>query len=198
MHPLSGHGPRPSDLLQNRPNLAGAAAGAPSTGAGAARKSFDQIRFCGLGRQLRPPICEKYHNPENSDNVLIYKTPPGGYGAASMGHPAQQKLIPESGGQFSVSEQESRRAGIPRDQIMFVGGAPVMNMVIEAMSTLGDKGLLSIRARENNIPRAVVVANILTEKMMKDNSQVYKILLDGDMRPDGSMASTIEIIMTKV
>ena len=97
-----------------------------------------------------------------------------------------------------MSGQESHRAGIPRDQIMFVGGAPVMNMVIEAMSTLGDKGLLSIRARENNIPRAVVVANILTEKMMKDNSQVYKILLDGDMRPDGSMASTIEIIMTKV
>ena len=97
-----------------------------------------------------------------------------------------------------VSEQKSKPKGIPKDQIMLVGGAPVMNMVIEAMSTLGDKGLLSIRARESNIPRAVVVANILTEKMMRDNSQIYKILLDGDMRSDGSMASTIEIIMTKV
>ena len=89
-------------------------------------------------------------------------------------------------------------AGIPRDQIMVVGRAPVMTMVIEAMSTLGDKGLLSLRAREDNIPRAVVVANILTEKMMRQNSRVYKILLEGDMKPDGSMASTIEIIMTKV
>lgn len=81
---------------------------------------------------------------------------------------------------------------------MFVNTAPMMNMVIDAMSTLGDKGLLSIRAREENIPRAVVVANILTEKMMKGNSQVYKILLNGDIRPDGSIASTIEIIMAKV
>lgn len=81
---------------------------------------------------------------------------------------------------------------------MFVSAAPMMNMVIDAMSTLGDKGLLSIRAREDNIPRAVVVANILTEKMMKGNSQVYKIILDGDIRSDGSIASTIEIIMAKV
>lgn len=81
---------------------------------------------------------------------------------------------------------------------MFVNTAPMMNMVIDAMSTLGDKGLLSIRAREENIPRAVVVANILTEKMMRGNSQVYKILLNGDIRPDGSIASTIEIIMAKV
>ena len=74
----------------------------------------------------------------------------------------------------------------------------MMNMVIEAMSTLGDKGMISIQARENNIPRAVVVANILTEKMMRGNSQVYKILLDGNMNPDGSLASTIEIIVIKV
>lgn len=97
-----------------------------------------------------------------------------------------------------MSEQTRVRTGIPRDQIMIVGGAPVMSIVIEAMSKLGNKGLLSIRARENNIPRAVVVANILTEKMMNGNSQVYKILLDGDMRSDGSMASTIEIILAKV
>lgn len=88
--------------------------------------------------------------------------------------------------------------GIPKDQIMVVDRAPMMTMVIEAMSTLGNKDILSLRAREDNIPRAVVVANILTEKMMRQNSRVYKILLDGKMRPDGSMASTIEIIMTKV
>lgn len=106
---------------------------------------------------------------------------------------------------FNIGEWGSMRVpesdtndGMPRDQILYVGGAPVMNMVVDAMSKLGDGGLLSIRAREDNIPRAVVVANILTEKMMRDNSAVYKILLDGDMKPDGSMASTIEIIMTKV
>lgn len=93
---------------------------------------------------------------------------------------------------------EKTSAGIPRDQVMVVGRAPVMSMVIEAMSILGDKSLLSLRAREDNIPRAVVVANILTEKMMRGNSRVYKILLDGDIKQDGSMASTIEIIMAKV
>lgn len=97
-----------------------------------------------------------------------------------------------------MSEQKKPKTGIPRDQVLIISGAPIMSIVIEAMSTLGEKGLLSIRARENNIPRAVVVANILTEKMMKNNSQVYKILLDGAMRSDGSMASTIEIIVTKV
>ena len=93
---------------------------------------------------------------------------------------------------------ENASADIPRDQIMVVDRAPVMSMVIEAMSILGDKSLLSLRAREDNIPRAVVVANILTEKMMRGNSRVYKILLDGDIKQDGSMASTIEIIMAKV
>lgn len=97
-----------------------------------------------------------------------------------------------------MSEQRRTRTGIPRDQILIITGAPIMSIVIDAMSKLGEKGLLSIRARENNIPRAVVVANILTEKMMNENSQVYRILLDGEMRSDGSMASTIEIIMTKI
>ncbi len=87
---------------------------------------------------------------------------------------------------------------MPDDQVMLVSGAPIMNMVIEAMSTLGDKELLSIRGKEEDIPRAVVVANILTEKMMSNNSKVYKIILDAIIKPDGSMASTIEIIMTKV
>lgn len=97
-----------------------------------------------------------------------------------------------------MSEQKKTKTGIPRDQILIITGAPIMSIVIEAMSKLGEKGLLSIRARENNIPRAVVVANILTEKMMKENSQVYRILLDGEMRSDGSMASTIEIIIAKI
>lgn len=97
-----------------------------------------------------------------------------------------------------MSAQKKTKTGIPRDQILIVTGAPIMSIVIEAMSKLGEKRLLSIRARENNIPRAVVVANILNEKMMKENSQVYRIFLDGEMRSDGSMASTIEIIMTKI
>ena len=98
----------------------------------------------------------------------------------------------------SVSIQKSSWTNMPNDQVMNITGAPIMNMVIEAMSMLGDKEILSIRAREDDIPRAVVVANILTEKMMNENSQVYKIILDGVMKPDGSMASTIEIIMAKV
>ena len=97
-----------------------------------------------------------------------------------------------------MSEQKKTKVGIPRDQILIISGAPIMSIVIEAMSKLGEKGLLSIRARENNIPRAVVVANILTEKMMQENSQIYRIRLDGEMRPDGSLASTIEINVTKI
>jgi DNA-binding protein len=60
------------------------------------------------------------------------------------------------------------------------------------------KNQVILKARGNSIPNAVSVANIITEKMMKDNSKVEKINLDTVAEAGiGNMTSTVEIIINK-
>ena len=85
------------------------------------------------------------------------------------------------------------------DTIINIGYDPVMQSAIEILSTLGNKGKLTLKARGNAIPNAVAVANIITEKMMKGNSKVQKIILDTESAAGiGDMTSTVEIILNKI
>ncbi|MEX0656810.1 MAG: DNA-binding protein [Nitrosopumilaceae archaeon] len=74
----------------------------------------------------------------------------------------------------------------------------VMNNVLEVMELLGKTGGVIIKAKGTAIPTAVAVANIITEKMLKGNSQIQNITVDSEI-PDGigKMLSTIEIILSK-
>ena len=83
--------------------------------------------------------------------------------------------------------------------IINIGNDPVMQSAVDVLSILGTKNQVILKARGNSIPNAVAVANIITEKMLKGNSKVEKIILDTVSAAGiGKMTSTIEIILNKI
>ena len=83
--------------------------------------------------------------------------------------------------------------------VVNIRNAPVMQVAVNVLSLLGEKGKIILNARGNSIPNAVAVANILTEKMMKGNSKIQNITLDSDIPQGvGRMISTITIILIKI
>ena len=82
--------------------------------------------------------------------------------------------------------------------IINIGNDPVMLTAVDVLSKLMSKNQIILKARGNSIPNAVAVANIITEKMLKDNSKVEKINLDTVTEAGiGKMTSTVEIIIKK-
>ena len=80
-----------------------------------------------------------------------------------------------------------------------IGNYPVMESALEVLTILGNKKKVILKSKGNSIPNAVAVANIITEKMLKDNSKVQKINLDTVSAAGiGNMTSTIEIILIKI
>jgi len=101
-------------------------------------------------------------------------------------------------------EESSERYGQEQTKkseiaIITIGNDPVMQSSIEVLSILGSKNQVILKAKGNSIPNAVAVANIITEKMLKGNSNVQKITLDTESAAGiGRMTSTIEIILNKI
>ena len=95
---------------------------------------------------------------------------------------------------LSGQEQTARS----EQAIIQIGNYPVMESAIEVLEILGKKKKIILKSTGNNIPNAVAVANIITEKMLKGNSHVQKINLDTVSAAGiGDMTSTIEIILIK-
>ena len=83
--------------------------------------------------------------------------------------------------------------------VFLIRNEPVMQSAVEVLSILGNKKKITLQAKGNSIPNAVAVANIVTEKLLRGNSKVEKIILDTDSAPGiGKMLSTIEIILNKI
>ena len=75
---------------------------------------------------------------------------------------------------------------------------PVMKIAIDVLEKLGNLSRLTLRAKGRSIPNAVAIANIITEKMMRGNSAIEKIIVDSENTKEmGSMLSIIEITLVK-
>jgi len=82
--------------------------------------------------------------------------------------------------------------------IVNIGNDPVMLTAVDVLSKLMIKNKIILKARGQSIPNAVAVANIITEKMLKDNSKIEIINLDTVAEAGiGNMISTVEIIIKK-
>jgi DNA-binding protein len=82
--------------------------------------------------------------------------------------------------------------------IVNIGNDPVMLTAVDVLSKLMIKNKIILKARGQSIPNAVAVANIITEKMLKDNSKIEIINLDKVAEAGiGNMISTVEIIIKK-
>jgi len=60
--------------------------------------------------------------------------------------------------------------------IVNIGNDPVMLTAVDVLSKLMIKNQIILKARGQSIPNAVAVANIITEKMLKDNSKIEKLI----------------------
>ena len=82
--------------------------------------------------------------------------------------------------------------------IINIGNDPVMLTAVEVVSKIIIQNRVILKARGNSIPNAVAVANIITEKMLKESAQIEKINLDTVAEAGiGNMISTVEIIIKK-
>jgi len=77
---------------------------------------------------------------------------------------------------------------------------PIMPCALDVLSKLGDLKKITLKARGESIPNAVAIANIITEKMLKGNSQITEILVDSeymDGKYGNTLVSTIKINIIK-
>jgi len=85
------------------------------------------------------------------------------------------------------------------DFVYNVHNEPVMGNAVDVLTILGKFKKVLLRAKGNSIPNAVAIANIITEKMLKGNSKVEKIILDSEeVKEMGRVLSTIEILVLKI
>ena len=75
---------------------------------------------------------------------------------------------------------------------------PIMQCATNALMIISKSGTICLKAKDELIPNAVSVANIITDNFLKNNSTVDKINLDSEIHPNnGKLISTIEIILSK-
>ena len=99
-----------------------------------------------------------------------------------------------------ITEQYGQEQTKKSDEtIINIGYDPVMQIALDILTIFGSKNKVILKAKGNSIPNAVAIANIITEKMLKGNSRVEKIILDTvESAGIGSMTSTVEIILNKI
>ena len=87
-----------------------------------------------------------------------------------------------------------------KERIILIQRQPIMDCAIDILTILGSVGRVVLKAKGDDIPTAVGVANVITEKMMKGTSEVVDILVDsenGTGKYSMTLVSTIEIILAK-
>ena len=94
--------------------------------------------------------------------------------------------------------EEVNETKVQEQTEMNIGNDPVMLTAVDVVSKLMIQNKISLKARGNSIPNAVAVANIITEKMLVENTKIEKIKLDTVAEAGiGDMTSTVEIIIIK-
>lgn len=83
-------------------------------------------------------------------------------------------------------------------EIFTVHDRPVMGIVSDVIDRLNRLERLTLTGKDRAIPTAVAVANIVTEKVMKDSSRIEDVRVDSeDTKMMGRMLSIIEITLSK-
>ena len=87
-----------------------------------------------------------------------------------------------------------------KGRTIFIQRQPIMECAIDILTILGSAGQVVLKAKGEDIPTAVGVANVITEKMMKGTSKIVDIIVDsenGTGKYGMTLVSTIEIILAK-
>ena len=85
-----------------------------------------------------------------------------------------------------------------KDAIIDIYDEPVMQTAINVLPIIGKHSEVTLRARGNSISKAVTVALIITDSILKGNSKIHKITVGSEpIKELGEIHSTIEIILKK-
>ncbi|MDH3825002.1 MAG: ribonuclease P subunit p25 family protein [Nitrosopumilus sp.] len=96
-------------------------------------------------------------------------------------------------------EDSKEQIKSPENSVIIIYDDPAMQSALDAITILGKLGEITIRASGNSIPKAVAVANIITENIMKGNSKIQKISVDSEpIQELGRSRSNIEINLKKI
>ena len=98
---------------------------------------------------------------------------------------------------MELEEVKRSETNLDKDSY-FVKNESVMTSSLDVLTTLSSNKRVVLMAKGDLIPNAVAVANIVTENMLKGNSEIQNIKLDSVIsEDDGQMISNIEIILIK-
>ena len=76
---------------------------------------------------------------------------------------------------------------------------PVMLQALEVLSNLGKNEEITITGKGDSIPDAITVANILTNNLLKGNSEIRQTMVGSEPISEmGRMLSNITIILRKI
>ena len=87
-----------------------------------------------------------------------------------------------------------------KERTILIQRQPIMECAIDMLTILGSVGRVVLKAKGDDIPTAVGVANVITEKLMKGTSEIVDILVNsenGTGKYGMTLVSTIEIILAK-
>ena len=85
-----------------------------------------------------------------------------------------------------------------KDAVIDIYDDPVMQTAINVLPIVGKHQEITLRASGNSISNAVTVALIITESILKGNSEILKITVGSEpIKELGGIHSTIEIILKK-
>ena len=100
---------------------------------------------------------------------------------------------------ISVSENFSSNSGqkqILTETIFEIGKEPNFVKALELAYPLAKSGEITLKAKGEFIPNAITVANILTQRILKDKCKVHKVTVDSEpIVSMGSFNSVIEIVL---
>ena len=98
---------------------------------------------------------------------------------------------------MELEEVKRSETNLDKDSY-FVKNESVMTSSLDVLTTLSSNKRVVLMAKGDLIPNAVAVANIVTENMLKGNSEIQNIKLDSVIsEEDGQMISNIEIVIIK-
>ena len=79
-----------------------------------------------------------------------------------------------------------------------ISDQPVMVSAMDVLQILNKINKITIKGTGESCPPTVSVANIITQNILNGKTQTDKILVDSEVLDDGSLISTIEILITKI
>lgn len=77
-----------------------------------------------------------------------------------------------------VKTQLTNQSFSNKGKTILIQRQPIMECAIDILTILGSAGRVALKAKGDDIPTAVGVANVITEKMMKGTSEVVEIIVD--------------------